>query len=332
MARGSTAATALSKISARCKRKDMSVRVRGLLSTLTAACLFGLGAVLAKPIGQTFHPFFISWLALLGGGCCILAFQALRRKPLLPKLTRSGWFDVVLFVSIGTALPLVCIIAGLPQTGAIAGGFLLQIQAPAALLFALVLLKETVVWKQMAGIVLLLAGSLLVILRDVHGALPLKADLGELLILIAAVGIGFSYIPGKRLTQYGDALQINLLRLFAGAILLMPVLAFQPVALLAPLSWSVVGVVVLYIVANFVVGYVLLQDGLGRLQAWTASAILQTMPLFTTVFALLLLHESLTFLQVVGGAIILAGGFLTISSPSNDPRAVWDQPVFRRQA
>jgi drug/metabolite transporter (DMT)-like permease len=34
------------------------------------------------------------------------------------------------------------------------------------------------------------------------------------------------------------------------------------------------------------------------------------MPLFTTIFAVLLLHESLTFLQLIGGGIILAGGFL----------------------
>jgi drug/metabolite transporter (DMT)-like permease len=305
---------------------------RGLLAMLMAACLFGLGAVLAKPLGESFDPFFVSWLALLGGGFCILAFQMLRRKPLLSHLTRAGWVDLFLFASIGTALPLLCVIAGLPQTGAITGGFLLQLQAPAALLFALVLLKETVVWKHVAGIGLLLAGSLLVILRDVRSSLPPRADPGELLLLLAAVGIGFSYIPGKRLTQYGDALQINLLRLFVGSILLLPFLAFHVNGLVAPLSWSLISVLILYIVANFGLGYVLLQSGLALLPAWTASAILQTTPLFTTVFALLLLHESLTFLQVIGGGVILAGGFLIISSPSNDPRAVWDRPVLLKRA
>ncbi len=313
-------------------RRDRFVFNRGLFAALMASCLFGLGAVLAKPLGETFDPFVVSWLALLGGGCCILAVQALRRKPLLPHLKRAGWVDLFLFAGIGTALPLLCIIAGFPQTGAIRGGFLLQLQAPAALLFAVVLLKETVVWKQVAGIGLLLSGGLLVILRDLRGALPLKADLGELLVLIAAVGIGFSYIPGKRLTQYGDAFQINLLRLLLGSILILPFLLFHLHRPLAPLSWSLIGLLILYTVSNFGLGYVLLQSGLALLPAWTASAILQTMPLFTTVLALLLLHESLTFWQVIGGGIILAGGFLIISTPSNDPRTVWDQPVLRRRA
>lgn len=288
------------------------MRLRGYLFTLAAACLFGLGAVLAKPLGETLNPFVVSWLALLGGGLCIFAFQLMRRRPVLAHLTRGGWIDLLLFASIGTALPLVCVVAGLPQTGAITGGFLLQLQALAGLLFAVVLLKERAVWRQLAGIALMLAGGLLVILRDLRGPLQLNGGQGDLLVLIAAMGIGFSYIPGKRLTKYGDALQINVLRLLAGSVVLLPFLAFQAHVLNAPLSWPLIGVLALYAVANFGVGYVLLQAGLGLLQAWKVSAISLAMPLFTTIFALLLLHESLTMLQVIGGGIILAGGFLVI--------------------
>src|SRR5690348_13774898 len=118
------------------------MRLRGSLLSLLTACLFGLGAVLAKPLGEAFQPFFVSWLALFGGGLCIAACQLLRRKPLLTRMKRSSWVDMFLFASIGTALPLVCVIVGLPRTGAITGSFLLQLQAPAALLFALIFLKE----------------------------------------------------------------------------------------------------------------------------------------------------------------------------------------------
>ena len=274
--------------------------------------MFGLGTVLAKLLGEAFTPFFVSWLALLGGGLCVTICQILRRKPLLPRLTRASWVDLLLFASIGTALPLVCVIVGLPQTSAITGSFLFQLQAPAALIFALVFLKEKIVWKQVAGIVLLLVGSLLVILRDLHGPIEIQGGQGDLFVLIAAVGIGFAYIPGKRLTEHGDAFQINLLRLLIGSCFLLPFLALQANELVVPFSWSVIGLLVLYIVTNFGIGYVLLQVGLSILQAWEASALTQTLPLFSTIFAVLLLHESLTFLQIIGGCIILAGGFLVI--------------------
>ena len=75
------------------------MHLRGFLFTLTTACLFGLGIVLAKPIGEAFQPFFASWLALLGGGLCICACQLLRRKPLVPPMTRASWSDLLLFAS-----------------------------------------------------------------------------------------------------------------------------------------------------------------------------------------------------------------------------------------
>jgi drug/metabolite transporter (DMT)-like permease len=274
--------------------------------------MFGLGAVLAKLLGEDFTPFFVSWLALLGGALCIFACQVLRRKPLLPHLTRASRVDMLLFASIGTALPLVCVIVGLPQTSVITGSFLLQLQAPAALIFALFFLKEKITWKQVAGIALLLVGSLLVILRNLHGPIEITGGLGDVFVLIAAVGIGFAYIPGKRLTGHGDAFQINLLRLFVASCFLLPFLALQPNGLTVPFSWSVIVVLVIYIVANFGIGYILLQVGLSLLQAWEASVITLTLPLFATIFAVLLLHESLTLLQIVGGCIILAGGFLVV--------------------
>jgi drug/metabolite transporter (DMT)-like permease len=288
------------------------MRLRGFLSILTTACMFGLGAVLAKLLGEAFTPFFVSWLALLGGGLCVLACQVLRRKPLLPRLTRTGRIDLLLLASIGTALPLVCVIVGLPQTSAITGSFLLQLQAPAALIFALVLLKEKITRKQLVGIALLLVGSLLVILRNLHGPIEITGGQGDVFVLIAAVGIGFAYIPGKRLTGQGDALQINLLRLFVASFLLLPFLTLQANGLIVPFSWSIIGVLVIYIVANFGIGYILLQVGLSLLQAWEASVITLTLPLFATFFAVLLLHESLTLLQIIGGCIIIIGGFLLI--------------------
>lgn len=288
------------------------MRLRGFLCMLATACMFGLGAVLAKLLGEAFTPFFVSWLALLGGGLCVLACQLLRRQPLLPRLTRAGWVDMLLSASIGTALPLVCVIVGLPRAGAITGSFLLQLQSLAALGFALLILKEKMTWKQVAGGALLLVGSLLVILRSLHGPLTISGGTGDLFVLAGAVGIGFSYIPGKRLTTFGDTFQINLLRLFAASFFLLPLLAVQANGMIVPFSWTVIGVLIIYIVTNFGLGYVLMQVGLGLLQAWEASAITQALPLFSTIFALLLLHESLTLLQIIGGCIILAGGFLLV--------------------
>lgn len=288
------------------------MRLRGFIFITITSCMFGLGTVLAKILGEAFNPFFVSWLSLFCGGICVAACQLLRRKPLVPRMTWASWGDMLLLASIGTALPLVCVVVGMPRTSAITGSFLLQVQGPAAIVLALLLLKEKIVWRQIAGIALLLVGSLLVILRDLRGPIQIQGGQGDLFVLLAAIGLGFSYIPGKRLTERGDALQIILLRLFAGSFLLLPLVALQTNLTLVPLSWALLGWLALYIISNFGVGYLLQQAGLGFLQAWESAALMQTLPLFSTAFALLLLHESLTPLQIIGGCIILLGGFLVV--------------------
>jgi len=275
--------------------------------------MFGLGTVLAKLLGEAFNPFFVSWLSLLCGGFIVAACQLVRRKPLLPQLTRSSWIDMLLLASIGTAMPLLCVVTGMAQTSAITGNFLLQSQGLAAIILAVLFLKEKMVWKQVGGMALLIIGSLLVIVRDLHGgSLQIQGGQGDLLVLLAAVGLGFSYIPSKRLVKYGDALQIILMRLFVGSLFLLPFLPFQTTILLVPLTIALIGWLGLYIVTSFGMGYIFQQMGLGLLQAWESAALMQTLPLFGTVFALLLLHESLTPLQIVGGCVILLGGFLVM--------------------
>jgi drug/metabolite transporter (DMT)-like permease len=274
--------------------------------------MFGLGTVLAKLLGESFNPFVVSWFSLFCGGLCISAAQLVRRKPLLPRLTRSGWIDLILLGGIGTAMPLLCVIVGLAQTSAITGNFLLQAQGPAAIFLAMLFLKEKMSWRQVAGIALLIVGSLLVIVRDVSGPIQIQGGQGDLLVLLAAFGLGFSYIPSKRLTDQGDPWQIILLRLFVGSVLILPFLPFQTTILLVPLTASLVVVLVIYIITSFGLGYLFQQVGLSLLQAWEAAALMQTLPLFGTAFALLILHESLTPLQMIGGAVILLGGFFVI--------------------
>jgi drug/metabolite transporter (DMT)-like permease len=294
------------------KKKDSSVRKRGVILISLASSMFALGTVLAKLLGEAFNAFFVSWLSLFCGGLIVATVQLVRRKPLLPRLTASGWLDLVLLGGIGTAMPLLCVVAGLAQTSAITGGFLLQSQGPAAILLAVLFLKEKVTWRQAGGMVLLVVGSLLVIVRDLRGPLQIDGGQGDLLVVLGAIGLGFSYIPGKRLTSQGDAWQIILLRLFVGSLLIVPFLPFQTTTMLVPLSATLIVVLVLYIVSNFGLAYVFQQMGLGLLQAWESAALMQSLPLFGTLFALLILHESITPLQMIGGCIILLGGFLVI--------------------
>jgi len=50
------------------------------------------------------------------------------------------------------------------------------------------------------------------------------------------------------------------------------------------------------------------------IHAWEMSAISQTVPLFATIFALLILHDSMTFIQALGGLLAILGGVIVSTS------------------
>jgi len=214
----------------------------------------------------------------------------------------------------GTALPLLFIVAGFTHSSALVGGFLLQLNGVAALIFALLLLGERIRLRQSLGILLLLLGSTLVVLKGSQGGAWTSGGLGDLLIVAGAIGLGFGFIPAKRLSERIETLQLTALRLLLGAATLLPAVAFQLLfeshSLLWQPSFTSLWAFPLYILTSFCLGYLSQQAGFRLLKAWEMAAIMQTVPLFSTAFALLLLHDTITLMQAIGGFLAVLGGII----------------------
>ncbi len=303
------------------------MHLRGIAYALAASLMFGLGAVLAKFLTGSFDTSLIGVIALSGSGLLLAAAGALGRIPLfapLRTLTRREWLDLLLLACPGTAIPLLVIVSGFARTSALEGGLLLQINGVAALFFAVLLLGERIRWKQGLGMLLLLLGGALVVVAGANGASG-GSNLGNLLILIGSVGVGFGYIPAKRLAARIDPLPLSAWRLLLGAATIAPVAAFQLLTTAQGLLWqptlpnlAVLGV---YTITNFSLAYAAQQAGLRLLKAWQIAAISQTVPLFSTFFAILLLHEHLTLLQGAGGLLAILGGIIVSLNTETAPPA-----------
>jgi len=297
------------------------MHLRGIGYASAAALMFGLGVVLAKLLGGEIEPTIVAFLALGLGGLLLTGWLQLMGKPLfqvLPALTRRDWLNIVLLSFFGTALPLLLIVAGFARSSALEGGFILQLNGVAAMFFALLLLGERIRLKQSMGILLLLLGSILVVFRGGQGTNWGRNGIGDMLILAGAIGLGFGLIPAKRLASRVDTLPLTALRLLIGAGTLLPIVAFLLLMghtlLWQPSLTTLVGVLPIYILTNFCLGYLSQQEGLHLLKAWEMAALMQTVPLFSTVFAILLLHDTLTLLQILGGLLAVFGGVVVALS------------------
>ncbi|GHO82153.1 DMT family transporter [Dictyobacter formicarum] len=290
--------------------KGINVKARGFILTLLTTCMFGLGAVLGKIVAADMQPMLVSFLDLFVGGILLGIILLIAKIPLWPQLQKTDWVNLWLLAVIGTALPLVCIVTGLAQTSAIKGGFLLQMQGLITVICAIIFLRERMAWKHFGGIACLLFGSLLVIIKNLDASLWEAFSRGDLLIVAGAAGLGYSMIPAKKLSIRIHSLPLNVWRLLLGAIVLLPFLFIQPHTFTFTLTSTLLWALPVYIITNFCIGYITLQEGLRFLKAWESAAIMQTMPIFSTIFAILLLHDTISWLQIVGGAIILIGGFI----------------------
>ena len=229
--------------------------------TFCAALIFGLGVVLARLLGGALDASLVALVCLSGGGLLLTGWLALRGVSLAAiarVFTRADWWNLVLLACVGTALPLLCVVAGFPRTSAVTGGFLMQLNGVAGLLFAVVLLGERIRWRQMFGIILLLLGSALIVLMggSAGGGLSGGSGMGDLLVALGAVGIGFGFIPAKRLAERVDTLPVTALRLLVGAVSIAPVVAVELIVNRQGLLWRpsltvVLVVLPLYIVSNF---------------------------------------------------------------------------------
>ena len=293
------------------------MHLRGIGYALTASLMFGLGVVLAKFLSGEIDAALVAFLCLAFGGLLLSGVLLVTGNQLFQKLSDlkfRDWIDLFLLSCVGTALPLLFIVIGFTHASALEGGFILQLNGVAALIFAVLLLHERIRLRQSLGILLLLLGSTLVIFKGMHGGVVEHGGLGDLFILAGAIGLGFGFIPAKRLSERVETLQLTALRLLLGAATLVPVAAFQLIFEAHTLLWqpslNTVWVLSLYILTSFCLGYLSQQAGFRLLKAWEMAAIMQTVPLFSTLFALLLLHDTITPVQASGGFLAVLGGIV----------------------
>jgi drug/metabolite transporter (DMT)-like permease len=308
---------------------ERSLHLRGTGYALTASLMFGFGVVLAKLLSGEIDAVLVAFLCLFIGGLLLTIYLFFTRNSIfhnLSVLTRADWINIFLLSCIGTALPLLLIVAGVTRTSALEGGFVLQLNGLAALIFALLLLHERFHLKQGLGILLLLLGSMLVVLKGSQGGVDWKSgSLGNLLILAGAITLGFGFIPAKRLSERIETLQLTALRLLLGAATLLPIVAFQILFQSQTLLWqpSFISLWALpaYILTCFCLGYISQQAGFRLLKAWEMATIMQTVPLFSTLFAVLMLHDTITPLQAIGGFLAVLGG-VTASLSDRKPMPI----------
>ncbi len=280
-----------------------------LLGILTGA-LIGPSIVIMSAVTKTVHPFAYTTIstAIAIPFLVIIAhfFSGEGLKSILSR-GRKDFLKVWLerFI-IGSGLLLVF---GVSLTLAIKSVFLVQLEPAFVFAWSVLLLKEKVRKSKLFLIATLLMGAFLV---TTGGNLNVFESvlLGDILIIIALVFLSHSYLVSARLMKYSNPLKLY----FGFAVCALPVFLALALALLPLSAFMVSGYnIALIAIASLlfnVIGFPLWLICLKRLKPWVLASSLVVQTLAGAVLSFVWLGQTLSAIQLVGGALVLISVYL----------------------
>lgn len=189
----------------------------------------------------------------------------------------------------------------------------------AILLFSPFVLKERISLKAWIGAVVSIFGVILLVqgkdTTSSHGSI-----LGEIEILLSCLAWGMYTVLGKRYGKQIDPLTMTAGAAFYGTILsaISCIGTVQPSMIhMTPMAW--IGIVYISTFAS-VGAYIAWTSGVKTVGAGFAAPYINLLPVWTVIFGVLLLHEKMSTITLVGGIITISGAVLATlkDSPKNE--------------
>lgn len=221
------------------------------------------------------------------------------RPGLWPRLFAVGFF--------GTALPIALLVTALKYTTPANAAILCQIEVVYALLLSRIFLKEKISASQAAGTFLVLAGTLLIALKERFTV----RWTGDLIVLAVPLFYQVSHLFSKKLPKGLSPAFVGSARALFAALGILPLLlpAMSGQAELFTPSLGLLGIVLAFGVVLIAVNNVLWYRALFSMDLSKATAIVLSYPVFTSVISHSLGMESLHAYQLAGLVMALAGAY-----------------------
>jgi drug/metabolite transporter (DMT)-like permease len=251
---------------------------------------------------------------------------ALRNRTAIGRIERR---DGVVAVAAGVALAahFVTWFESLDHTTVAASVTLVQAQPAFVAVGAWVLLGERVTRRGAAGIALAMLGMAgLSFAPSIRAAVDptvaatgsaVGTQYGNLLALVAATAVAGYYLAGRSLRRRLGVLPYVAVVYTVCALALLAVAVARGTVLFAypPHEWALFAGMAL---GPGVLGHTVINWALGHVESHVVSVTLLGEPIGSTVLAALLLAETPTVGTVIGGAVVLAGIYVTASARRRD--------------
>ncbi|MBC7790762.1 MAG: DMT family transporter [Anaerolineae bacterium] len=288
----------------------MSPRHTAILSLILVMTIWGSAFAVTKATLSTVPPILFALLRFAVASVVLLPIAQLRGGAAKLKTPRALPIIVLMALS-GVTLYYVGYNISLRYISA-SQAVLIQSAIPAVTaFFAFLFINERLNPKRVAGIAISLMGVALVMVAAAPPAGVSNALLGNGLMAFTTILWAAYTIFAKRLAEH-DQIIVTAYSTAAGTVLLMPIALWEfltrPVPDISAQDW--LSVVYLGAISS-AGGYWLYNRSLQQLQASQTSAFINLMPVVGVATAVIFLGESLVLWQLLGGALVLLGTWLS---------------------
>lgn len=278
------------------------------LAAFGAIALWGVSFVATKVVLEELDPIPLVVARFALGAAFLHVVLLVCGRPLVPP--RRHWSSLALMGVVGVTLHQSLQVQGLVTTTATNTGWLIGLIPIWTALLAAGFRGEAFGPRRVAGLVLGLVGTVLVVTRGVFGAAVLlrPAALGDALVFASTWTWAIYTLVGRETLRELGPLRAVAASMAFGWVLLLPGLAAREGwTAIAGLSGEAVAALLFLGLGCSGLGYLLWYGALSRLEAGDVSAFLYLEPLVTMAAAALWIGERILPVTVAGGLLVVAG-------------------------
>ena len=278
-------------------------------AVILAMIFWSLSFIWFKIANETFRPITIVFIRLVVASVILTLFLFFTKK--FVKIRKQ---DRKLFLMLALFEPFLYFLGesfGLTYVSATVGSVLISTIPVIATIGAWLIFRERLKIINYAGIILSFIGVLVFIInRDGSLSFNIKGLL--LMILAVFSAVGYNLTLSRLVGNYGPVFIVNVQNII-GTILFLPLFLVTDLRHFANIPFNVQNLIPVLELAFFAScgAFILFAFSVKRMGITRANIFSNCIPIFTAFFSFILLHEKLTFQNLAGMAIVIAGLFMS---------------------
>ncbi|WP_236249647.1 DMT family transporter [Lysinibacillus sphaericus] len=286
---------------------------------LITSLLWGGNFVVAKTLVAHASPLTLTTVRWLIAVIVLVPLVWWKEKKLVPP--KQAIVPLMLMGVTGVAFFNIFQFLALERTTSTNAGLISTMNTISIALFSFVLLKEKITKWQLSAMILSLFGVVLVLSKgDWQLLLDFQFNTGDLWMLAAVCVWGLYSVCSKWAMQTTSPLMATFYAGIFGVLMLLPFTStdftFTNVNTSFILSMLYTGII------STVVCMVFWNIGVQKLGATTSGIFLNFNPIFTALLAYLFIGENMSWLQGIGGLVVIVGCYLFTQFKAKVPQAI----------